>query len=64
MLLASIIAPVLFWLILRFGFPAAGSLVINLWQIDITPWFSRVGVVFLALIPMMFGMAYGFMLLG
>lgn len=63
MLLASIIAPLLFWILLRFGFPALSSLLYSLWQLDIDPWFTRAGIFFLALIPMMFGMAYGFMLL-
>lgn len=62
-LFASVVAPFLFWIILRFGFPAAGGLFQSLWQFDIYPYYNHVGVIFLALIPMMFGMAYGFMLL-
>lgn len=63
MLLASITAPILFWILLRFGFPAAGRLFLSMRQVDIYPWFNHAGVFFIALVPMMFGMAYGFMLL-
>lgn len=63
MLLASNIAPLLFWIILKFGFPAAGRLSESLWQFDISPWFDQAAIFFLTLIPMMYGMAYGFMLL-
>jgi len=63
MLMISMIAPILIWLILKYGFPFLAVFALEQWEVDINLYFMHTGVAMLALIPMLFGMIYGFMLL-
>lgn len=63
MLLFMLIAPVFFWALLYFVFPILASFMLEKWNINILPYFNYAVAFFLPLIPMMFGMVYGFILL-
>ena len=63
MLLMITFVPVIFWLLLEFAFPLLASFLLNKWGIEITPYFRQVFVFFLPIIPLLFGMVYGFILL-
>lgn len=63
MLLMSIIAPFLIWMLMFYGFPFIQEISINHWNYDIQSHFFQALVFFIPLIPFMFGMVYGFMLL-
>ena len=63
MLLLSISVPFILWVMMQFGFPAAQRLMKDLAGIDIQPFYKQAGLILLTVIPMMFGMVYGFMLL-
>jgi fluoroquinolone transport system permease protein len=63
MLILSLSAPFIFWALMQYLFPWLEIQFQELWNIDITPWYRPVGTFFMMLIPMMFGMVYGFILL-
>jgi len=63
MLILSLAVPFILWMLMQYLFPWLGNLFQELWSIDITPWYRPAGTFFLMLIPMMFGMVYGFILL-
>lgn len=63
MLLLSIAVPFLLWAVMQFGFPALQNLILVQASLDITPYYEMAGLFLLTIIPMMFGMVYGFMLL-
>ncbi|MFC2124416.1 hypothetical protein ACFLU5_06360 [Bacteroidota bacterium] len=63
MLILSTIAPILIWMILKYIFPILATVADNQWSIDINPYFLHTAVALLTLIPMLFGIIYGFILL-
>lgn len=63
MLLLSIAAPFLLLVVMQFGFPALQNLIFVQTGFDIAPYYEMAGLFLLTIIPMMFGMVYGFMLL-
>jgi len=63
MLLLSIAVPFLIWAVMQFGFPALQNLISVEFSFDIVPYYEQAGIFLLSVIPMMFGMVYGFMLL-
>ena len=63
MLILSIAVPFILWALMQFIFPWLAELFLNQWTIDIGPYYRFAGTFFLMLIPMMFGMVYGFILL-
>jgi len=63
MLILSCFVPLIIWTLIKFGFPQLEQLVSSQWQFDIGMYYFQTVVFFLPLIPMMFGMVYGFMLL-
>ena len=63
MLILSLAVPFILWALMQYLFPWLDSLFMEQWSIDITPWYRPAGIFFIMLIPMMFGMVYGFILL-
>jgi fluoroquinolone transport system permease protein len=63
MLIMSIAAPVLLWLILEFVYPLAADFALSEWDVDILPYFMATSVILMTLIPMLLGMVFGFILL-
>lgn len=63
MLMLSMAVPFLLWLVMQFGFPALEQLLLTEFAVDISPFYFHTGIILLMLIPMVFGMVYGFMLL-
>lgn len=63
MLILSMTVPFMLWALMQFVFPLLAELFLNRWTIDIRPYYRFAGTFFLMLIPMMFGMTYGFILL-
>lgn len=63
MLILSIAVPFILWALMQFVFPWLAELFLNRWTIDIVPYYRFAGTLFSMLIPMMFGMVYGFILL-
>lgn len=63
MLLFILVAPALFWALLYFAFPLLAIFMSEKWNINIQAYFNQAVAFFLPLIPMMFGMVYGFILL-
>lgn len=63
MLLLSIAVPFLIWALMQFGFPALQKLILVQFSLDMVPYYEQTGIFLLTVIPMMFGMVYGFMLL-
>ena len=63
MLILSLSVPIILWALMQFIFPWISIQTLELWNIDISPWYRQTGSFFLLLIPMMFGMVYGFILL-
>ncbi len=63
MVIISIVVPVLVFVIMKFVYPLFSDLAISSFHFDITPYTTSVAVFLLPVIPMMFGMSYGFILL-
>ena len=63
MLILSMAVPFILWGLMQYLFPWLGNLFLTQWSIDITSWYTSAGTFFVLLIPMMFGMVYGFILL-
>jgi fluoroquinolone transport system permease protein len=63
MLLISLIIPFILWILMFLVYPIVEHLVINQWNLDISPYYPQAGIFLLMLIPMMMGMVYGFILL-
>jgi len=63
MLVLSTVAPILIWGILKYGYPLLATGIENKWAIDINPYFMHSAVGLVTLIPMLFGIIYGFMML-
>ena len=63
MLILSTVAPILIWGILKYGYPFLATMTATQWGIDIEPYFMHSAVGLLTLIPMLFGIIYGFMML-
>ncbi len=57
------IAPVLFFLLMKYAYPWVNSLSVAQWGFDLMPYYRHSLVFFLVLVPMMLGMVYGFILL-
>jgi fluoroquinolone transport system permease protein len=63
MLILSMMVPFILWALMQFGFPLAAEFIRDTWSYDINLWYRHAGYFFVILIPMMFGMVYGFILL-
>jgi fluoroquinolone transport system permease protein len=63
MLMLSSVVPIIIWTLVKYGFPQLQSIILANWEFDISKFYFQTVVFFLPLIPMMFGMVYGFMLL-
>lgn len=63
MLLMIMFVPVIFWLLLGFAFPLIADFTHAKWGIAISEYFDYAFAFFLPLIPLLFGMVYGFILL-
>ncbi len=63
MLILSLMVPFILWALMKYLFPWIGNVVLEQWNIVIEPWYRPAGIFFMMLIPMMFGMVYGFILL-
>ena len=63
MLILSLMVPFILYVLMKYLFPWIGNLVLEQWNIVIEPWYRPAGIFFMMLIPMMFGMVYGFILL-
>ncbi len=63
MLFMATSAPVLIFLLLFFGFPALNTFLLKTLNASIAEYYDFACVFMLSLIPMMFGMVYGFILL-
>jgi fluoroquinolone transport system permease protein len=62
MLMVSMALPFLLWALMKYGFPPLAGLITDLLSYDILQWFRHAGYFFMLLIPLMTGMAYGFIL--
>lgn len=63
MLFMAMSAPVLLFLLVYFGFPALNAFLLHTLNASIADYYTFACVFMLSLIPMMFGMVYGFILL-
>ena len=63
MLVLSLMVPFILWVIMQFIFPLVAGFALSQWNFDIGSYYQMAGVFFMMLIPMMFGMVYGFILL-
>ena len=63
MLITSMLVPLFIWIVIQFIFPLAQNFAINQWNIDIDSYYYETVVFLIPIIPMMFGMVYGFILL-
>jgi fluoroquinolone transport system permease protein len=63
MLILSMVTPFVFWALMQFIFPVIERAVQEWWSYGIGPWYRHAGYFFMAMIPMMSGMVYGFILL-
>jgi fluoroquinolone transport system permease protein len=57
------LSPMLFFLLLKFGYPLANDFAIEQWGFALQPYYQHSLVFLLVLVPMMLGMVYGFILL-
>ena len=63
MLILSLLVPLILWALMHFLFPFLETMILDQWDVDISPYYPHAGIFFLMLIPMMIGMVYGFILL-
>jgi fluoroquinolone transport system permease protein len=63
MLMLSMAVPFILWALMYFLVPWIIAVVLEQWEIDLSPYYRLAGIFFLMLIPMMMGMVYGFILL-
>jgi fluoroquinolone transport system permease protein len=63
MLILSLAVPFILWGLMEFVIPRVIYLVLEQWDLDLSPYYRQAGTFFLMLIPMMMGMVYGFILL-
>lgn len=63
MLLMSVVAPFLLWILLFVVFPVVRNYVLNHWNYDLEIHYFQSAVFILPLTPMLLGMVYGFILL-
>ena len=63
MLLVITFVPVIFWLLLGFAFPLIADFVSEKWGVSINEYFNYAFAFFMPIIPLLFGMVYGFILL-
>ncbi|MEN8203523.1 MAG: hypothetical protein ABFS28_13075 [Bacteroidota bacterium] len=63
MLILIMAVPFILWALMQFLVPWITVLVIEQWDLDLSPYYRQAGTFFLMLIPMMMGMVYGFVLL-
>lgn len=63
MLLMIMFVPFIFWILMGVAFPPLAHFVLLKWGIGIAEYFNYAFAFFLPLIPLLFGMVYGFILL-
>lgn len=63
MIILSLMVPFILWALMQFLIPWVMEWAMEKWSVDLKAYYPLAGTFFLMLIPMMMGMAYGFVLL-